>query len=101
MAPTTNLDIQTELMTNGPLQVGFKVYSDFMDYSSGIYEATSTYIVGGHAVKLIGWNHDANGRLYWVCQNQWGTEWGESGFFNIYAGQCGLDSMAIGCTPDL
>jgi cathepsin B len=67
VAPTSYTAIQTELMNNGPLQVGFSVYSDFMDYASGIYEKTSTYVVGGHAVKLIGWDHDSNGRLYWVC----------------------------------
>jgi len=66
--------------------VGMVIYSDFMSYSSGIYEVTSTTVEGGHAVKLIGWNYDASNRLYWICQNQWGTSWGESGFFNIYEG---------------
>lgn len=46
--------------------VGFTVYSDFMDYSSGVYTQTSTTVDGGHAVKLIGWGTDSNG-LYWVC----------------------------------
>jgi cathepsin B len=99
--PRTPDMIQLELMRNGPLQVGFTVYSDFMTYSSGIYEKTSSTIVGGHAVKLIGWDHDDNGRLYWVCQNQWGTTWGESGYFRIYAGQVGIDAIAYGCTPEI
>jgi len=80
-------EIMTELATNGPMQVGFMVYDDFYTYKTGIYETTpSSIILGGHAVKLLGWNYDANGRLYWICQNQWGTTWGDKGFFNIYAG---------------
>ena len=72
-----------------------------MTYSSGIYERVSDVIVGGHAVKLIGWDHDSNGRLYWICQNQWGTSWGESGYFRIFAGQVGIDAIAFGCTPKI
>lgn len=70
----------TELATNGPLQVGFIIYDDFMYYSggSGAYEVTSSSTpVGGHAVKLIGWDYDYTGRLYWICQNQWSDSWGD------------------------
>jgi cathepsin B len=72
-----------------------------MTYESGIYEPTTYQIVGGHAVKLLGWGHDSNGRLFWHCQNQWGTTWGEDGYFRIYGGTCGLDTMAFGCAPDI
>ena len=98
---TTTDEIKDSLMTNGPLSVGFVVYDDFTDYQTGIYEQNSTTVAGGHAVTLIGWNEDGNSRLYWICQNQWGNTWGESGYFNIYAGQCGLDAIAVGCEPDL
>ena len=40
--------------------VGFVVYEDFMTYSSGIYTVTSNTVVGGHAVKLIGWGVDGS-----------------------------------------
>lgn len=88
-------------MTNGPIMVGFTMYQDILTYSSGIYKQTTGSIIGGHAVKLIGWNHDVNGDLYWICQNQWGTTWGESGFFNIYSGEVGIDVMAFACDPKL
>lgn len=29
--------IQTELMTNGPVEVAFDVYEDFLSYKSGTY----------------------------------------------------------------
>ncbi len=83
------------------MAVGFTVYSDFMSYASGIYEPTVTDIVGGHAVKIIGWDRDGSNKLFWICQNQWGTGWGISGYFNIYAGKSGLDSASFACTPDI
>jgi|LauGreDrversion4_2_1035121.scaffolds.fasta_scaffold144138_2 cathepsin B len=101
---TSHEAIMTELINNGPVQVGFLVYDDFYYYSGygGPYEVTeSSVLLGGHAVKLIGWDHDANGRLYWICQNQWSIYWGDSGYFNIYANQCGIDSMGSACEPDI
>ena len=59
--------IQQEIMTNGPMMVGFTVYSDFMSLSSGVYEPTTTDVAGGHAVKIIGWDHDGSNRLFWIC----------------------------------
>ena len=89
-------------MTNGPLQVGLTVYEDFTSYKSGVYSHVTGGIVGGHAIRMIGWGHDEEeGALYWMCQNQWGADWGEAGIINIKAGQIGLDSMALGCEPDL
>lgn len=97
---TNREDIQKELMTNGPMMVGFMVYEDFMSYKSGVYEVTTDVISGGHAVKLIGWDIDVNGDFYWICQNQWGTSWGDGGFFNIKEGEAGLDVLAIACDPE-
>ena len=45
-------------MTNGPMMVGLTVYEDFYNYESGIYHQTSGELVGGHAMKMIGWGHD-------------------------------------------
>lgn len=59
-------------MANGPMMVGFVVYSDFFNYKTGIYKPTTNSISGGHAVKLIGWGTDTSSvpsKLYWICQN--------------------------------
>ena len=42
-------------MANGPVETGFTVYEDFMNYSSGIYKRKSNVVLGGHAVKIVGW----------------------------------------------
>jgi len=89
-------------MTNGPVQVGFIIYDDFMYYSGGIYEVTDvSSAIGGHAVKVIGWDYDFMGREYWICQNQWSDSWGENGYFNIYFGECGIDALGSSCEPDI
>jgi len=80
------------------METSFNVYSDFMNYKSGIYKHTSGTLEGGHAVKILGWGVEG-GVNYWICANSWGTSWGEKGFFRIAYGQCGIDSAVYGCTP--
>lgn len=100
MVQATTVDqIKAEILKNGPMETGFQVYSDFMNYQSGVYvksNAPSNTLEGGHAVKIIGW-----GENYWTVANSWGTDWGMNGFFNIQFGQCGIDSAVYACQPEL
>ena len=80
------------------METSFTVYSDFMNYKSGIYQHKSGTQEGGHAVKILGWGTES-GLNYWICANSWGTSWGESGYFRIAFGECGIDSAAYGCHP--
>jgi len=91
--------IKLELMTNGPMETGFMVYEDFMNYKSGVYKYTTGRLLGGHAIKVIGWGEE-NGEQHWICSNSWGIEWGESGFFKIKMNECGIDDTVLGCTPE-
>ena len=86
--------IKKDLYENGYVQTGFTVYSDFMNYKGGIYEHKSGYVMGGHAVVIVGWGVE-NGVNFWYAQNSWGANWGEKGFFRIKFGQCGFDSRGI------
>ena len=88
--------IKAEISKNGPMETGFTVYEDFMNYESGVYHHTTGDQLGGHAVKIVGY-----GDGYWICANSWSEKWGEKGFFNIGFGECGIDSAAYACTPDL
>ena len=47
--------IQTEIMTKGPVQAMFTVYSDFLSYKSGVYHHVTGQELGGHSVKIVGW----------------------------------------------
>lgn len=80
--------IMKEIRKNGPVQMIFKVYSDFFLYKSGIYSPhpkakplneEQAY----HSVNVYGWNYTSSGVPYWYAVNTWGTEWGELGYFRI------------------
>merc|ERR1711904_135045 len=98
-------NMQKEIMTNGPIQVAFKVYKSFMSYKSGVYSKHFWELVpeGGHAVKIVGWGSenstDASGQTqstdYWLVANSWNTTWGQDGFFKILRGKdhCGIETM--------
>jgi C1A family cysteine protease len=73
----------------GPLTACFTVYQDFYNYRSGVYHHVTGGVVGGHCVSIVGYNDPGQ---YWICKNSWGPNWGESGFFRIAYGQCGIDS---------
>ena len=94
-------DTQTAIMTNGPVEAAFTVYEDFMNYKSGVYHHTSGSVLGGHAIKAIGWGTTDEGVDYWIMANSWGTTWGDNGFFKIERGDCGIDGqMTFGSAAD-
>ena len=49
------------------MMVGLTVYEDFSSYESGIYKHVAGNMVGGHAIKMVGWGHDDEGGLFWIC----------------------------------
>jgi len=89
--------IQTELMTNGPLYVAFTVYGDFETYKSGVYKHTTGGMLGGHAVEMIGWGTE-DGEDYWLIKNSWNEQWGDGGLFKIARGvnECGIEDSVSG-----
>ncbi|EGT44629.1 hypothetical protein CAEBREN_31940 [Caenorhabditis brenneri] len=94
--------IQTEIYHNGPVEASFKVYEDFYKYKSGVYQYTSGKLVGGHAVKIIGWGTE-NGVDYWLIANSWGTTFGDSGFFKMRRGtnEVGIEGNVVAGTAKL
>merc|ERR1712032_1104405 len=94
------VNMQKEIMTNGPVQVAFMVYKSFMSYKIGVYSKHPWEIIpeGGHAVKIVGWGTDMgtdNNHDFWSVANSWGEKWGEAGFFRIVRGKnaCGIEKM--------
>jgi len=95
------LQIQEEIMNNGPVEAGLFSRDDLKYYQSGIYTATFGKRNSGHAVKLIGWGTE-NGVAYWIAQNSWGAKWGEGGYFRIRRGvdECGVETHVYAGTPE-
>jgi C1A family cysteine protease len=86
---------KTYLRYIGPMTCVFEVFADFYTYSGGIYSHITGSSMGFHAVEVIGYYDGLPPTSLggcWICKNSWGTGWGESGFFRIGYGQCGIDS---------
>merc|ERR1719263_1224142 len=81
-------------MEGGPVETAFHVYSDFEDYSSGIYHQVKGEAVGGHAVRIVGWGSE-QGVKYWKVANSWNAYWGEQGYFRIKRGEneCSIEGV--------
>ncbi|KAL0165293.1 hypothetical protein M9458_041046, partial [Cirrhinus mrigala] len=75
--PSDQQQIMTEIYTNGPVEASFTVYEDFPLYKSGVYQHVTGSVLGGHAVKILGWGEE-NGTPYWLVANSWNSDWGDN-----------------------
>lgn len=100
--PSQVAKIQTEIMTNGPVEAAFTVYNDFLAYKSGVYNHVSGSALGGHAIKIVGWGEE-NKTPYWLVANSWNEDWGDNGFFKIRRGnnECGIEGQIVAGIPKL
>jgi C1A family cysteine protease len=95
--PATSLiERKSAIASRGPVIAGMAVYDDFFAYSSGVYRHVAGSLAGYHAVSVVGYN-DSLG--CWICKNSWGASWGDSGFFKIAYGECGIDSQFLFYEP--
>eukprot|EP00262_Sarcandra_glabra_P008905 TRINITY_DN22845_c0_g1_i1.p1 TRINITY_DN22845_c0_g1~~TRINITY_DN22845_c0_g1_i1.p1 ORF type:complete len:354 (+),score=55.84 TRINITY_DN22845_c0_g1_i1:225-1286(+) len=94
-------NIMAEVYKNGPVEVSFTVYEDFAHYKSGVYKHVTGYVMGGHAVKLIGWGTTDDGEDYWLLANQWNKSWGDEGYFKVRRGtnECGIEEDVVAGLP--
>ena len=93
-------DMLQDLYTSGPLTAQFMVYEDFLAYESGVYTHSTGSLLGGHAIKIIGFGEE-DGTPYWTVANSWNEEWGDGGFFKIKRGsnECQIENFVINGGP--
>ncbi len=85
------------LVHHGPLVTAFEVYSDFYDYTDGVYQHQTGSYLGGHAVLLTGYVDDETvpGGGYFIVKNSWGTGFGIDGYFYVaYNSNCSFGMEA-------
>jgi C1A family cysteine protease len=85
-------DLKLWISSHGPTPACMSVYDDFFSYSGGIYHHVTGNLAGGHCICIIGYDDAAS---CWICKNSWGSSWGESGFFQIAYGECGIESSVF------
>jgi C1A family cysteine protease len=86
---TTPADMKSFISSVGPVSTCFTVYNDFFSYAGGIYHHITGGVAGGHCVAVVGYDDNLG---CWICKNSWGSGFGESGFFRIAYGECGIDA---------
>jgi len=71
--------LQRAVSTHGPVGVSVDA-SPWSMYMGGVFDGCDKNAVINHAVTLIGYGKDdATGSKYWLIQNSWGGDWGETG----------------------
>jgi len=91
--------IQKEIMTNGPVEAFYLVFTDFSPFftsSNGIYHRSvnAKWKGGGHAIRIIGWGTEA-GEDYWLIANSYNTDNPGKGFFRMRRGnnECNIEEQ--------
>ncbi|XP_041661452.1 cathepsin B-like [Cheilinus undulatus] len=98
--PTDQEQIMTEIYKFGPVEAAFSVYADFLLYKTGVYQHVTGDMLGGHAIKILGWGVEG-GTPYWLAANSWNEDWGDQGYFKIKRGndECGIESEMVAGMP--
>jgi Papain family cysteine protease len=99
-------NIRVEIYKWGPVSSGIVLHDDFLDWDGkGIYQYDGkSPEKGGHSIVIIGWGEEEQGGTkYWICQNSWGSHWGEDGYFRIRRGtnECKIEENVIVGFPDM
>jgi len=79
----TNAEVKQLIYDEGPVVINFDVYSDLSSFiGSSVYQQAFGTLEGTKSVVLIGWGTE--GAVdFWAAKNDWGTGWGDGGFFKV------------------
>jgi hypothetical protein len=68
------------LTSTGPVTGCIDVFTDFFNYSGGVYHHVSGAKEGGHCVLVVGYSE---AEQCWIIKNSWDVTWGVGGFGKI------------------
>jgi cathepsin L len=86
--------LKQALAERGPVAVSVAA-DKWFNYESGIFNGCGKDNVIDHAVTAIGYG-EQDGNKYWLIQNSWGSDWGESGHIRLQRHEedsyCGMNN---------
>jgi cathepsin C len=108
-------DAMKRALMRGPIAMVMYAPGDLFYYSQGIYNTPHTppsfvekvgasrWEKSNHAVTLVGYDEDDQGRPYWIVKNSWGDSWAMSGFFYVARGKdlLSAESSAVEFIPHM
>lgn len=85
---------------SGEYDTTYGMLTFLTDVIVGVYKHVTGEMLGGHAIKILGWGVE-NGTPYWLVANSWNSDWGDNGFFKILRGsdECGIESTISAGLP--
>ncbi|KAL1783943.1 cathepsin L1-like [Sigmodon hispidus] len=98
--PASEDALMKAVATVGPISVGIDTHHhSFRFYNGGLYyEADCSSSNLDHAVLVVGYGEESDGRKYWLVKNSWGERWGMNGYIKMARDRnnnCGIASYAI------
>lgn len=76
------------LVEHGPISAAVASQESWSSYEKGVLLPKQAYSPNdlNHAVLLVGYGVDSNGKGYWTVKNSWASSWGEGGYFRLPRG---------------
>ncbi|XP_005355368.1 cathepsin L1-like [Microtus ochrogaster] len=98
--PVSEAALMNAVATVGPVSVGIDSHHySFRFYSGGMYyEPNCSSSKLDHAVLVVGYGEESDGKKYWLVKNSWGTGWGMNGYIKMARDRnnnCGIATYAV------
>ncbi|CAL9233452.1 unnamed protein product [Arabidopsis halleri] len=100
--PSNNEAALLQAVANQPVTVFINSdHPDFQFYSKGVLTTASCGGELNHAMLVVGYGAEPNGRKFWIVKNSYGANWGERGYIRIERGiadpkgRCGIAELPV------
>ncbi|CAO2596377.1 Procathepsin L [Lemmus lemmus] len=98
--PPSEYALMKAVATVGPISIGIDTkHHSFQFYRGGMYyEPNCSSIKLDHAVLVVGYGEESDGKKYWLVKNSWGAGWGMKGYIKMARDRnnnCGIATHAV------